>query len=203
MRSGPACRSGRGGDTEARWRDRLRNVPLNALAVMDGTSVGMVGGALVEPNGAELLSMWVQPDARGVGVGDFLVQAVVGWARRQRATHLELNVREANGAATRLYERHGCVDIGPSPLVRNGPRAADETRPGPARAAVSHSGVDLLSSGGAGLKAERAAATVLVFDGRIQGVPERPPHIFGSQANPCRPTPVNGHESCGVTQYGR
>jgi ribosomal protein S18 acetylase RimI-like enzyme len=51
--------------------------------------------------------MWVSPKARGRGVGDRLIGAVVEWARA-----VTLAVSEGNAAATALYRRHGFVDTG-------------------------------------------------------------------------------------------
>ena len=106
--SGPA-------DREDRWRSRFVSIPFNAVATIGGVPAGMVGAT--EPSGgeSELLSMWVSPGARGKGVADALVRAVVEWARRQGASSLALDVREANAHAIALYRRHGFQDVGPSP----------------------------------------------------------------------------------------
>ncbi len=96
------------GDTEQRWRDRLESVPLNVVARQGGRTLGMVS-ATRDPTAwsVELLSLWVAPDARGSGVGDALVNAVVDWARGQAARSLRLRVTDGNGPAERLYLRHG------------------------------------------------------------------------------------------------
>ncbi len=97
---------------QQRWRDRLTAVPCNVVAALDGQPVGMASGWLPDEGPAELLSMWVAPEARGHGVGDALVDAVVAWCTRHRPGALTLNVREANPAAIALYARHGFVDHG-------------------------------------------------------------------------------------------
>ncbi|MGH9080360.1 MAG: GNAT family N-acetyltransferase [Acidimicrobiales bacterium] len=95
-------------DTEQRWRDRLASVPFNVVAQLGDRAVGMVSAMQDENNGSvELLSLWVAPDARGSGVGDALVDAVVGWARDQAARSLRLRMVEGNGPAEHLYRRHG------------------------------------------------------------------------------------------------
>jgi len=70
---------------------------------------GMVRGA-VDDDEADvvwLLSMWVDPRARGRGVGDGLVAAVVDWAREQQARVVRLDVSMDNAHARALYERNG------------------------------------------------------------------------------------------------
>lgn len=95
------------GDTEQRWRARLEGMH-NVLAHLDGEPAGMVSGM---PRGPEivLISMWVAPFARGRGVGDALVDAVVRWS----VSPLSLKVKEDNAVAVALYRRHGFADAGP------------------------------------------------------------------------------------------
>jgi ribosomal protein S18 acetylase RimI-like enzyme len=103
------------GDREDRWRARLTEVPFNVIAELDGKPAGLVSGTHPDEDGAVLLiSMWVAPFARGRGVGDALVEAVIGWARDRGASAVELDVRQANEAAIILYRRNGFVDQGPS-----------------------------------------------------------------------------------------
>jgi GNAT superfamily N-acetyltransferase len=100
-------------DTEMRWRARLSSVPFNVVAYVDGEAAGMVSGTAPDQDGtSELISMWVAPFARGRGVGDSLVAAVVQWARGQRAVKVALPVFERNEHAQVLYRRHGFVDAG-------------------------------------------------------------------------------------------
>lgn len=101
------------GDTEARWRARLEGVALNVMAEAGGLVAGMVSGAHEEgEDDAELLSLWVSPEHRGLGVGDALVDAVLDWARDRQFARVSLAVRTANRHATALYERHGFRDLG-------------------------------------------------------------------------------------------
>jgi ribosomal protein S18 acetylase RimI-like enzyme len=101
------------GDTEMRWRARLSTVQFNVVAYVNGNAAGIVSGAAVDQDGtSELISMWVAPFARGHGVGDALVAAVVQWARGQHAANIALAVYDSNEHARGLYRRHGFVDAG-------------------------------------------------------------------------------------------
>lgn len=108
------------GDTQERWRARLTDVPYNVVAYLDGEPAGIVSGT--QPDDAhtvELISMWVAPFARGRGVGDALVNAVVEWAAAQNARTVRLNVVDGNDRALGLYLRHGFIERG---VVRDGER---------------------------------------------------------------------------------
>jgi GNAT superfamily N-acetyltransferase len=111
----------REGDKELRWRDRLSAVALNVVADLNGTAAGMVSATSKNQEGTiELISMWVAPFARGHGIGDALVAAVVEWARPERATRIALAVVESNEHAVRLYRRHRFVDVGPIDSIGSG-----------------------------------------------------------------------------------
>lgn len=102
------------GDREDRWRARLA-IPggRDFVAVLDHEPVGMVSGVPSENDSstATLISMWVSPRARGRGVGDALVGAVIAWAREGGYQRLALDVREHNSAAINLYERMGFTPV--------------------------------------------------------------------------------------------
>ncbi|MFJ6602437.1 GNAT family N-acetyltransferase [Streptomyces lydicus] len=102
------------GDREERWRGRL-SIPgsHNLLALWDGEPAGMASGVPGPRDGVvELISLWVAGKARGRGVGDRLIEAVVGWAERERAEVVELAVTPGNARAVALYRRHGFADTG-------------------------------------------------------------------------------------------
>jgi ribosomal protein S18 acetylase RimI-like enzyme len=97
--------------SEEDWRERLAG-RAQFVVRQDGQPVG-TAGCLIEPDGtAELVSMWVNPDWRGRGAGDVLVSAVLGWARRAGYPDVRLWVTIGNGAAQRLYARHGFCPTG-------------------------------------------------------------------------------------------
>ncbi|WP_067821968.1 GNAT family N-acetyltransferase [Nocardia inohanensis] len=99
------------GDTEPRWRGRLEAMAFNIVLRLDGSPAGMVSGDFLEDGTAELRSLWIAPFARGRGVGDAAVRAVVEWAN---SGTVALSVKSANAAAIALYRRHGFVDAGVS-----------------------------------------------------------------------------------------
>jgi ribosomal protein S18 acetylase RimI-like enzyme len=100
------------GDTEERWRARLSTVAMNVVLWLCGAPAGMVSASVRADDAVELISMWVAPPARGRGVGDTAVRAVVNWADRREVV---LSVKADNKPAIGLYRRHGFVDAGQSP----------------------------------------------------------------------------------------
>ncbi|AEW99039.1 GNAT family N-acetyltransferase [Streptantibioticus cattleyicolor] len=112
------------GDREERWRGRL-SVPgsYNLLALADGDHVGMAGGIPAPHGHAELISLWVAPAARGLGVGDALIRAVERWAADNGAPTLRLAVAPDNTAALALYARHAFTPTAePGDLLPDGRR---------------------------------------------------------------------------------
>lgn len=97
------------GDTEARWRSRFADVPYNAIAFIDGEPVGQVGALVHDTASTLLISMWVSPSARGRGVGDSLIDAVIEWSSGRGANAVRLDVKTDNHRAISLYERQGFV----------------------------------------------------------------------------------------------
>jgi ribosomal protein S18 acetylase RimI-like enzyme len=100
--------------SEEQWRARLHDVPLTLVARagdVGGAPVGVACGMPVGEDAVELISMWVDPSARGRGLADRLVAGVVAWAaERNRSTYLM--VREGNHRAIAAYARAGFVDRG-------------------------------------------------------------------------------------------
>ena len=95
---------------DAAWRARITRGG-SFLAYVPEISasepVGLVGGYETEPGTVGLISMWVRPQARGHGVGEALIAAVLDWAQARHARSVHLWVTEANKPDRRLYERCG------------------------------------------------------------------------------------------------
>ena len=98
--------------TEAEWRAKVVGWARFVIE-LDGRVVGMVsGGPSNYPRAAVLTSLWVDPSARGMGIGDRLVQKVVDWSKDEGFGRLLLWVAEGNIHAERLYERNGFARTG-------------------------------------------------------------------------------------------
>lgn len=82
-------------------------------ASADGVA-GLVGAyrRAEEPSTVELVSMWVDPSARGRGIGTRLVEAVLGWAADAGAERVVLWVTRDNDAASALYKKAGFAVTG-------------------------------------------------------------------------------------------
>lgn len=93
---------------ESRWRDRLSiDGGLHLLALDGGAPCGMASGIPGEREGtSELISMWVDPGARGRGVVDLLIDGIAQWAG-ERSGELWLAVVPTNDRAIAAYRRHG------------------------------------------------------------------------------------------------
>lgn len=98
--------------SEEEWRQALMS-RTRFVAVLDGQIVGLAAGGDSGPGGvAALTSLWVDPSARGRGVGDELVISVTAWAKAEGYNQLVLWVTEGNRHAEALYERNGLKRTG-------------------------------------------------------------------------------------------
>ncbi|PWH13342.1 MAG: hypothetical protein DDG59_14400 [Anaerolineae bacterium] len=84
------------------------------VAEIDGRVVGFMlcrikrvpaymGGVLV----GELSDMWIEPEARRLGIGDKLSRLALNWLREQGVHSVEIQVLRDNEASWKLYERMG------------------------------------------------------------------------------------------------
>lgn len=103
--------------TEADWRDRVTRG--RAVVVFaDGTPVGMGASFEEEPGLHTVVSMWVAPDARGLGIGRRILDDVVT-AAVTTGSAVRLWVADGNPARA-LYERAGFVATGARAPIRPG-----------------------------------------------------------------------------------
>ena len=63
--------------------------------------------ASMEGKVGEIASIYVEPDFRGTGLADRLMEMTVEWLRAQGAKRLELAVTYGNERAFNFYSRHG------------------------------------------------------------------------------------------------
>jgi DNA-binding MarR family transcriptional regulator/GNAT superfamily N-acetyltransferase len=86
------------------------------IAELDGRAVGCVMCVRDDaPGSARLRLLLVEPEARGRGVGDRLVRAVVDFARGVGYRDLVLWTNDVLGSARRIYQRHGFVLVAEKP----------------------------------------------------------------------------------------
>ncbi|GAA2337090.1 helix-turn-helix domain-containing GNAT family N-acetyltransferase [Streptomyces kunmingensis] len=86
------------------------------IAELDGRAVGCVMCVRDEaPGTARLRLLLVEPEARGLGVGDRLVRAVIDFARGVGYRELVLWTNDVLTSARSIYRRHGFVLAGETP----------------------------------------------------------------------------------------
>jgi GNAT superfamily N-acetyltransferase len=100
------------------------------IAEREGQWLGLATGVASDPikpddRGPVLVGMFVDPAARGRGLGAALVEAVVAWARSRGATWLSLWVTSSNGPAIALYEKCGFQRTGDSQPLAHSPAVAE------------------------------------------------------------------------------
>lgn len=89
----------------------------------DGRALGC-GAVLCQPSGdGEIKRMWVQPDARGHGVGRRLLQALIDEAGRRQVRVLRLETGARQEEALGLYRASGFDDCPPFPPYEPDPNS--------------------------------------------------------------------------------
>ena len=115
--------------TAEQWQERLGSGRWFGAFVDDvlvGVAAWIPGPTKKTAHTAELGGMYVRDSARGSGVADALVEAVVADAS-EKLDYISLTVNAENLRAIRLYERHGFTHVGRMPkALRVGGRDYDE-----------------------------------------------------------------------------
>ena len=93
------------------------------LAIDAETPCGIIGGFIDRDDitQAHIVSMWVSPSHRRLGIGRLLVDAVIDWARTRDVCSLKLMVTSNNDPAIRFYQRLGFVQTGRTQAYPNDP----------------------------------------------------------------------------------
>ena len=99
--------------TQADYLDALAKDSYLLLAAEDET--GKLAGycvASMAMDEAEIIDVGVSPDRQGCGAGSLLVGEMLRRLHSAGITAVFLEVREHNGAAIRVYEKHGFKAVG-------------------------------------------------------------------------------------------
>jgi GNAT superfamily N-acetyltransferase len=92
--------------TAAQWRRRLRAHAQFAM-VLDNRPIGLIAAQRQGAEAVYLYSLWLDPSARGLGLGRTLVAEAVSWARTQRVRRVTLRVNVGNARARAVYDSLG------------------------------------------------------------------------------------------------
>jgi len=113
--------------TDADWLERAGQWSgtnsVTYLAMDNGRAMGIASGVRDhnDPRRADLMSMWVAPDHRRLGIGRMLVDALAAWVRAQNVLNLYLLVISNNDQAIQFYQSLGFALTGRSEDYRNDP----------------------------------------------------------------------------------
>ena len=93
------------------WREATNELATYIVGELDGKIIAYAG-AWVSFNQAEVMSVAVEPDWRGQGVGTILFGELIKEVKARGATAITLEVRPSNTAAIKLYESFGLKSVG-------------------------------------------------------------------------------------------
>ena len=85
---------------------------LIALGLYCDVAFGFAHAAVIDIDGGpivELYDLFVEPDARGVGIGEALLDCVIEWARTHQALAIDSIVLPGNREGKNFFERFGLV----------------------------------------------------------------------------------------------
>ena len=100
---------------EARWRARLAEDRVTYAMTAGPQDWCALASGVPDEDGRPIVwvvSMWVAPDRRGLGLAAGLIELIADRAAESGAAELRLHVTSNNVAARRVYERVGFVATG-------------------------------------------------------------------------------------------
>ena len=111
---------------DSSWIAQISELP-TFIGSINGVDLGVIRLAVDQDNPSDcwLLLMWVGPQARGRGLGDKLVVALVEWAKNNDFKRVLLDVGDYNTHAIGLYTRNG---FKPSGVTGNLPAPRDDVK---------------------------------------------------------------------------
>ncbi len=93
--------------------EELCTSDITFLAAYDGGGILGTGALANRGTYGEVKSMFTAPEARGKGVADAILSALIDTARAQGLPLMRLETGDSLHAAHRLYARHGFTRCGP------------------------------------------------------------------------------------------
>jgi len=103
------------------WEDRLKTDETGIIffAKHGNQLIGMMaiqrGESSKTKHSANILSVFVRPEWRGLHIAEALIKACVEWAKSRDVNILKLGVNAANTSAVRAYQRCGFTIYGTEP----------------------------------------------------------------------------------------
>jgi RimJ/RimL family protein N-acetyltransferase len=104
------------------WTGRLRSLGADAMmvfAVHEDSLIGMCaafrGDSPKTRHSATLVSVYLQPEWRGMRIADGMIRQCMDWAHAQGVTIVKLAVTASNAEAIRCYTRCGFTVYGTEP----------------------------------------------------------------------------------------
>ena len=94
---------------ELQWRElaSAKSFVQFFLAIKDNQTIGIIGGMQNAILQFHLVAMWVNPQFRGCGISDCLIEAIKNFATFKKYQSVFLNVSSKNSRAFHFYIRHG------------------------------------------------------------------------------------------------
>lgn len=81
------------------------------LVLVAGVGTTIMGSATAQIHGnrADIVNIYVEPDAREIGIGDALLSQLVGELRRRKVSYVNAQALPGDRATKNLFERHGLI----------------------------------------------------------------------------------------------
>lgn len=100
-------------NSDQQWKQRSSSEtqPNFWLAFKQEKAIGMIGSGVNQADRYNLIAMWVEPESRGLGVAECLVNAVKAHATSNGYQQVFLDVSPDNLTASQFYRKHSFVFI--------------------------------------------------------------------------------------------
>jgi len=96
------------------------------LAFNQKTAIGLVGAFFEkETNRSFICSMWVDPEFRGISVGNSMVAKATNWLKERGGTSVNAWVAESNNSAIRFYKFLGFVATNEKEVLPSNPEESE------------------------------------------------------------------------------